>query len=343
VKLFITGGAGFIGSHFVRHVLEMSDHEVTVFDALTYAGRLENLESVRRDPRFRFVRGDTCDQRAVLEAMRGHDAVVHLAAESHVDRSLLDGSAFVRTNVLGTTAVCEAAVEVGVSRFLHVSTDEVYGSVETGTSLESDALRPRSPYSASKASSDLIVHSYHVSRDLPAVITRSSNVFGPNQFPEKMIPLFVTLALEGDRIPLYGDGLHVRDWLWIDDNCRALNLLLESGVAGQVYNVGAGNERTSLDVTRQLLALAGCSPALIDLVEDRPGHDRRYSISTDRIRSLGWVPLADFDAALEQVVRWYRDHPEWWRPLMPEVHALRLELADQRTAERSTSVAGLAR
>jgi dTDP-glucose 4,6-dehydratase len=315
MRLFVTGGAGFIGSNYVRHVLATTDDHVTVFDALTYAGTLDNLRGVDGDPRFTFVKGDICDREAVTQAMDGHDAVVHFAAESHVDRSIVDPDAFVRTNCDGTNVVCDVARRVGVERVLHISTDEVYGSIEEGSFTEESPLSPRSPYSASKAGSDLIALSYHTTYGLPVLVTRSSNNFGPHQFPEKVIPLFVTNLLEGRKVPLYGDGGNVRDWCYVADNCAAVDLVLRKGEVGEVYNIGAGNEITNRELTHKLLALTGRDESFIEPVADRPGHDRRYSITTTKVEALGWRPARDLDDALADTVAWYRDNRWWWEPL----------------------------
>lgn len=319
MRLFVTGGAGFIGSNYVHHVMATSDDDVTVFDALTYAGNRANLADLEGDARFRFVQGDICDRAAVADAMAGHDAVVHFAAESHVDRSLLDPDIFVRTNCSGTNVVCDTAVQVGVERFLHISTDEVYGSIDEGSFVETDLLAPRSPYSASKAGSDLIALAYHETHGLPVVVTRSSNQFGPYQFPEKLIPYFVTTLLDGGVVPLYGDGLNVRDWLFVRDNCEGVDLVLRKGDVGQVYNVGAGNERTNRDVTDQLLSILGKDESSVRYVEDRKGHDRRYSIDAAKLAALGFTPERSFDEALEETVRFYVDNREWWEPLIARV------------------------
>ena len=317
MHLFVTGGAGFIGANYVHHVLATSDDHVTVFDSLTYAGNLDNLRDVADDPRFRFVQGDITDRGAVVEAMAGHDAVVHFAAESHVDRSIVSPDEFVRTNCGGTNVVCDIARQVEVERFLHISTDEVYGSVEEGSSTEADVLAPRSPYSASKAGSDLIALAYRDTHGLPVVVTRSSNNFGPYQYPEKVIPLFVTNLLDGAKVPLYGDGLNVRDWCYVVDNCAGVDLVLRQGEPGEVYNIGAGNEITNRELTDRILALLGQDESMIEYVEDRLGHDRRYSIDTARVRSLGWEPEQDLGDALESTVAWYRDNRWWWEPLRP--------------------------
>jgi len=319
MKLLITGGAGFIGSNFARHILATTDDSVVVLDALTYAGNLENLADLRDDPRFTFVEGNICDREAVRSAMHGCDQVVHFAAESHVDRSLLDPDVFVRTNCDGTNVMCDIATQLGVDRFLHISTDEVYGSIEEGSFVETDALHPRSPYSAAKAGSDLIAMAYHETYDLPVVLTRSSNQFGPYQFPEKLIPFFVTTLLEGGKVPLYGDGLNVRDWLFVEDNCRGVETVLRQGKIGEVYNIGAGNERTNREITDVILAALGKDESSVDYVVDRQGHDRRYSIATDKVSTLGWAPTRTFEEAIEATIAWYVDHRPWWEPLRARV------------------------
>jgi len=319
MKLFVTGGAGFIGSNFARHILTNTDDSVVVFDALTYAGNRENLTDLEGDPRFSFVHGNICDRDAVRAAMDGCDQVVHFAAESHVDRSLLDPDVFVRTNCDGTNVMCDIATQIGVERFLHISTDEVYGSIEEGSFVETDALHPRSPYSSAKAGSDLIAMSYHETYDLPVVITRSSNQFGPYQFPEKLIPFFVTTLLEGGKVPLYGDGLNVRDWLFVLDNCTGVQTVLRDGKVGEVYNIGAGNEKTNREITDTILAALGKDESSVEYVEDRKGHDRRYSIATDKSAALGWAPSRTFEQAIDDTIKWYVDHRDWWAPLRERV------------------------
>jgi dTDP-glucose 4,6-dehydratase len=315
MKLFVTGAAGFIGSNYVRWVLANSDDEVTIFDKLTYAGNLESVRDVLDDRRCRFVQGDICDQDAVLTHLAGHDAVVHFAAESHVDRSIVDPYAFVHTNVFGTNVLCDAARRLDIGRFLHISTDEVYGSIDVGSFSETDLLSPRSPYSASKAGSDLIALSYVTTYGLPVVVTRCSNNFGPYQFPEKVIPLFTTNLLDGKKVPLYGDGGNVRDWIHVDDHNRAADLVLRQGAVGEIYNIGAHHEITNRELTYRLLELTGRDESYIEPVADRPGHDRRYSVNTDKITRLGWSVQRDLDEALADTVAWYRDHRWWWEPL----------------------------
>jgi dTDP-glucose 4,6-dehydratase len=319
MRIFVTGGAGFIGSNFVRHLMETGNDEITVFDALTYAGNRANLADFEGDPRFTFVEGDICDREAVGASLPGHEAVVHFAAETHVDRSLLDPDVFMRTNCSGTNVVCEVASRADVQRFVHISTDEVYGSIDEGSFRETDRLEPRSPYAAAKAGSDLIALAYHATHGLPVLVTRSSNQFGPYQFPEKLIPFFVTTLLGGGKVPLYGDGLNVRDWLYVRDNCAAVDLVLRTGEVGQIYNIGGQNERTNRQVTDLVLAALGKDESSVEYVEDRLGHDRRYSITTRRITELGWRADRTFERTLEDTVGWYVDHRDWWEPLQARV------------------------
>jgi len=317
MRILVTGGAGFIGSNYVRRVLETTDDAVTVYDALTYAGNESTLAGLAESyaGRYRFVHANICDLAAFSAALDGHDAVVHFAAESHVDRSITGPEDFVVTNCVGTNAVMHACRTLGVSRVVHVSTDEVYGSVEEGESLESDPLDPRSPYSASKAGSDLIALSYYSTYQTPVIVTRSSNNFGPWQYPEKVIPLFATNLLDGLKVPLYGDGLNRRDWLHVQDNCAAIDLVLRRGEPGEIYNIGAGNELSNRDLTDRLLALAGVGEEMVRYVEDRLGHDRRYAVDSAKVRKLGWEPSADLDQALAATFAWYRDNRWWWEPL----------------------------
>ena len=316
MKILVTGGAGFIGSNYVRHVLTAHpDDSVVNLDKLTYAGNLENLRDVERDPRYTFVHGDICDGARVREAMRGVDAVVHFAAETHVDRSNRGADDFLRTNVTGTVTLLEAARELGVGRFLAVSTDEVYGSIAEGAARETDPLNPSNPYSASKAAADLLARAYWTTHRLPVLITRSSNNFGPYQYPEKVIPLFVTNALEGQPLPLYGDGRNVRDWLYVLDNCAAIDLVLRRGRDGEIYNIGGSTEVENIALTRRILSLLDRPESLIQPVTDRPGHDRRYALDSGKVKTLGWTPATTFDAALAATVEWYRGHEAWWRPI----------------------------
>ena len=315
MRQLVTGGAGFIGSSYVRHVLRSTDAEVTVYDALTYAGNMSTLRDVEDDRRVRFVKGDICDLGSLQEAMAGHEVVVHFAAETHVDRSIGGSSAFVLTNCVGTNNVLEAARLVGVQKVVHIGTDEVYGSVETGSSIESDPLDPRSPYSASKAGSDLIALAHHATHGIPVVVTRCTNNFGPFQFPEKVIPLFATNLIDGGTVPLYGDGLNERDWLYVDDHCDALALVLDRGVPGEIYNIGAGNETSNRVLTDKLLALTGRDETAVQYVTDRLGHDRRYSVDVAKVSALGWHRRRTLDEALEETVRWYRENRWWWEPL----------------------------
>ncbi|MFI6892710.1 dTDP-glucose 4,6-dehydratase [Streptomyces sp. NPDC050256] len=318
--LLVTGGAGFIGSHYVRTLLGPDgpgDIAVTVLDKLTYAGNPANLDAVRGHPGFSFVQGDICDAELVGGLMAGHDQVVHFAAESHVDRSIDGGAEFVRTNVLGTHTLVHAAHLAGVRTFVHISTDEVYGSIDEGSWTESEPLAPNSPYSASKASSDLIALSYHRTHGLDVRVTRCSNNYGHHHFPEKVIPLFVTHLLDGRPVPLYGDGAHVRDWLHIDDHVQGIELVRTKGRAGEVYNIGGGTELSNKELTA--LLLEACDAAWdtdVIHVEDRKGHDRRYSVDCTRIREeLGYEPRKDFHTGLAETVRWYRENRSWWEPL----------------------------
>jgi dTDP-glucose 4,6-dehydratase len=317
VEVLVTGGAGFIGSNYVRHALAAHpDWRVTTLDKLTYAGRLENLHDVMDHPRHAFVRGDIADAAVSRPLVERSTLVVHFAAETHVDRSILEAGDFIRTDVLGTFVLLEAARNAaGLRRFVQISTDEVYGSVPTGASRETDELKPRNPYAASKAGADRLAYSYWATYNVPVVVTRASNNYGPYQFPEKVIPLFVTNAIDGQPVPLYGDGLNVRDWLHVLDHCRAVDVVIERGEAGQVYNVGGGNEVANVDLTRRILGLLGRPESLIHPVTDRPGHDRRYSLDTTKIRGLGWQPQADFASGLEETVDWYRRNEWWWRPV----------------------------
>jgi dTDP-glucose 4,6-dehydratase len=321
MRVLVTGGAGFIGSHYVRELIggaypAYAGADVLVLDKLTYAGNEANLQPVRDDPRLRFVRGDICDAALVSDLMAGVDVVVHFAAESHVDRSILGASDFVMTNVVGTNTLLQAALSAGVGKFVHVSTDEVYGSIDEGTWREDHLLEPNSPYSASKAGSDLLARAYHRTHGLPVCITRCSNNYGQYQYPEKVIPLFVTNLLDGKQVPLYGDGLNVRDWLHVSDHCRGIQLVAESGRPGEIYNIGGGTALTNRELTERLLEVMGLDWSMVRKVTDRKGHDRRYAVSHDKIATeLGYRPQVDFTAGLAETVRWYRDNRAWWEPL----------------------------
>jgi dTDP-glucose 4,6-dehydratase len=320
VNVLVTGGAGFIGSNFVRHALATHDDwQVTTLDKLTYAGRLENLDGVLDHPRHRFVKGDVADAAVARPLVNASGIVVHFAAETHVDRSIRNAGDFITTDVYGTFVLLEAAREnPGLRRFVQISTDEVYGSVPEGSSRETDELRPRNPYSASKAGADRLAYSYWATYDVPVIITRASNNYGPNQFPEKIIPLFITNLIDDIPVPLYGDGQNERDWLHVNDHCRAVDLLIEHGVSGEVYNIGGGNQVKNADLTRRILELVGKPASLIRPVPDRPGHDRRYSLDTSKLESIGWRPRAPFDQGLAETVAWYRQNERWWRPIKDE-------------------------
>lgn len=316
MRLLVTGGAGFIGSNYVRHVLrEHPADEVVVLDKLTYAGRLENLADVSENPRFTFVHGAIEDREAVDAALADCDAVVNFAAESHVDRSIEDPEAFITTDVIGTHVLLEAARAAGVGRYLQVSTDEVYGSIEEGSFTETSPIDPSSPYSASKAGGDMLVQAYFRTYGMPALICRASNNYGPYQYPEKLIPLCILNALAGDKLPVYGDGMQVRNWLHVEDHCSGIDTVLREGAEGEVYNIGGPDECPNIEVVRRILELTGRDESLIEHVTDRPGHDRRYSLSSDKTRSLGWEAKVRFDEGLAQTVEWYREHEEWWAPI----------------------------
>jgi len=317
VEVLITGGAGFIGSNFVRYALGAhEDWRVTTLDKLTYAGRRENLREVQSHPRHEFVHADICDAAVSGPLVERSNIVVHFAAETHVDRSIMAAGDFIKTDVEGTFVLLEAARRApALRRFVQISTDEVYGSVATGASRETDELKPRNPYSASKAGADRLAYSYWATYGVPVIVTRASNNYGPYQFPEKVIPLFVTNAIDDIPVPLYGDGRNVRDWLHVLDHCRAIDVLLERGVDGEVYNIGGGNEVMNVDLTHQILDGVGKPRSLIKPVPDRPGHDRRYCLDTAKLRSLGWAPQVPFDQGLRETIEWYRSNAWWWRPI----------------------------
>ena len=315
LRLLVTGCAGFIGSNFIRYYLKhYPDGAITNLDKLTYAGNLDNLVEVQAHPNYQFVRGDICDADLLKSLLdQPFDAVVHFAAESHVDRSIADAKDFVRTNVQGTYALLDAIRRKGIRRFLHVSTDEVYGSLADGQSADEQApLKPNSPYAATKAASDLLVRSFWQTYRFPAVIARASNNYGPFQFPEKFIPLMITNALEGKKLPVYGDGLNERDWIYVEDHCAALDLVLHSGRSGEIYNIGYGRPMANLEIVRMLLRIMGKPEELIEFVPDRPGHDRRYALSTGKIQQeLGWSPTVNFEQGLARTLEWYQTHADW--------------------------------
>jgi dTDP-glucose 4,6-dehydratase len=320
VRILVAGGAGFIGSHYVRSLLsgEYPGYEgatVTVLDKLTYAGNLANLAPVAEHSGYSFVQGDIVDGALLAELVPGHDAVVNFAAETHVDRSIDGGADFVNTNVLGTQQLLQAALNAGTQTVVQVSTDEVYGTIPDGSWPEDHPLLPNSPYSAAKAGSDLLCRAYHRTHGMDIRVTRCSNNYGPYQYPEKVIPLFVTNLFEGAKVPLYGDGLNVRDWLHVDDHCRGVQVVLEKGAPGEIYNIGGGTELTNKELTERLLEACGATWDSVEYVTDRKGHDRRYSVDITKIRGLGYEPRVDFAAGLADVVQWYRDNEDWWRPL----------------------------
>ena len=316
--IMVTGGAGFIGSAFVRHMLRTyPGYHIVVYDKLTYAGNLDNLVTVQDDPRYRFVQGDIADRETVRRTLATHhiDTIVNFAAETHVDRSILDPDAFIKTNVFGTYVLLDEGQKAGIERFHHVSTDEVYGSIAVGGFKETDTLEPNSPYAASKAGSDVMVRAYHTTHGMHTVITRGSNTFGPYQYPEKIVPFFVTEALDDRPLPLYGDGMQVRDWLYVEDHVAGIDKVLHEGRPGEIYNIGGDNERHNIDVTRLILKLLGKPESLIRHVEDRPGHDRRYALDCTRAHRLGWKPAHTFEEALAATIEWYRRNEWWWRKI----------------------------
>ena len=319
-KILITGGAGFIGSNFLRYLLRKTRGEkqkikIVNLDKLTYSGNLANLKDIEKDERYKFIKGDICDKRRVSELTKDIDAIINFAAESHVDRSIRDSKEFIRTNVGGTQVLLDAAKENGIRRFIHISTDEVYGSIAKGHFNENSILAPNSPYAASKAAADLLVRSYFVTHKLPAIITRSSNNFGPYQYPEKIIPLFITNALENKKVPLYADGSNIREWLYVEDNCSAIDFILNFGKDGEIYNIGSENEMRNIDLTKMVLKILGKDERLIKFVKDRPGHDKRYALTLRKLKELGWEPQHKFKDALMETVLWYKENVKWWKRL----------------------------
>jgi len=315
-KILVTGGCGFILSTFIDHMLKKyPDYSIVNLDALTYAGRLENTERFSKNPRYTFIKGDVCDRVIVKKAMEGADMVVHGAAETHVDRSIVDAGSFVRTDVLGTYVMLDAARQQGVGKFLYVSTDEVYGQIQDGSFRETHPLKPRNPYSAAKAGADLLCQSYFTTHNMPVVITRSSNNFGPYQFPEKLIPVLILNALHNRPLPIYGKGENVRDWIYVADNCEAIDTVLHQGRLGEVYNIGGGNEKPNIEIAKLVLEIMGKPESLIEFVKDRPGHDMRYSLDSGKVAGLGWKPEHSFEDAIRRTVEWYVKNENWWSPI----------------------------
>lgn len=315
-KLLVTGGLGFIGSNFIRHILKTYPaYTITNLDAQTYAGNPENLRDVEKNPRYSFVKGDICDKEVVERVMKDAEVIINFAAESHVDRSIGDPDAFIKTDIFGTYTLLEAAKKHNVQLYIQISTDEVYGSIEDGKFKETDKLYPSSPYSASKAAAEMLVLSYHTTYKLPVMITRSSNNFGPFHYPEKIIPLFITNLLENKKVPIYGDGLNIRDWLYVLDNCEAIDFIMHNGIVGEIYNIGGDNERTNIEITKLMLNELNKPESLIEFVKDRPGHDRRYALDCAKLHALGWKPRFKFEQALKDTITWYKSHESWWRPL----------------------------
>lgn len=316
MNLLITGGAGFIGSNFIRLVLNsIPECKIVNLDKLTYAGNLDNLKDVENHPNYTFIKGDICDRKILEDIMSGIDAVVHFAAETHVDKSIKDAGIFIDTDVKGTYLLLGASHRHNVKRFIHISTDEVYGEIIDGSFSETDSINPRNPYSASKAAADRLAYSFFCTYNFPVIIVRSSNNFGPFQHPEKIIPLFITNLLEDKNVPLYGDGLNERDWIYVKDNCEAILFLLNNGVIGEVYNVGGGNEVSNIDLTKQILEFTGKPESYIEYVKDRPGHDKRYSLDCGKIKKLGWEPHHAFNTAFTSTLQWYMDNEWWWKKI----------------------------
>jgi dTDP-glucose 4,6-dehydratase len=320
MNILVTGGAGFIGSNFILHILEKyPDYRIINLDKLTYAGNLDNLRYVEHkygldEKRYGFVRGDICDERIVNSVVsRKPDAIINFAAETHVDRSVMGSHEFLHTNILGTRIMLEAARKYNIGKFIQIGTDEVYGSIEDGSSKEEDTIQPNNPYSASKAAADVLARSYWITFNTPVIITRSSNNFGQYQYPEKFIPLFITNLIEGKKAPIYGDGMNVREWLHVMDNCEGIDVALHHGRIGEVYNIGGGNERTNLDIARSLLDYFNLDEKYIEYVKDRPGHDKRYALDSSKIKKLGWNPSRRFDEALKDAVEWYKNNDWWWK------------------------------
>ncbi len=325
MKILVTGGAGFIGSNFIRYILrKYLDYRIVNLDKLTYSGNPENLRDVEHDPRYSFIKGDITDAAIARKAMKGCEAVLNFAAESHVDRSIKDAAVFIKTNVHGVLTLLNVAKDMEIPRFLQIGTDEVYGSIEKGKFTEDSALNPSNPYSASKAAGDLLALSFYATYGFPVIVTRSSNNFGPYQYPEKVIPLFITNALEDKKVPLYADGMNVRDWIYVLDNCESIDTILHKGKIGEIYNAGGENEVTNIALTRNILEYLGKGEDLIQFVKDRPGHDKRYSMGCGKIATLGWKPRHGFETALKETIDWYKENEDWWKPLKKPAEYARL-------------------
>jgi dTDP-glucose 4,6-dehydratase len=342
-RVLVTGGAGFIGSNFVKLLLgKKRKMQIKVLDKLTYAGNLDNLESVMKRRDFTFIKGDICNKKLLDEILPKIDIIYNFAAETHVDRSILRAGSFVRTDIVGTYTLLQKALEYEIPRFVQISTDEVYGSIAKGKFRETDPIEPNSPYSASKSGADLLVRAFHVTYGLPVIITRSSNNYGPFQHPEKFIPLFITNALEGAPLPLYGDGRNVRDWIHVEDNCTAIELVGRKGKTGETYNIGADEEKENIYIARKIIELVGADEDILTLVKDRPGHDRRYALDSRKIKRLGWKKRIPFDRGLEATVRWYKRNESWWRPIKEgafkryyrEMYKQRISQASERKGKR---------
>ncbi|MDP7179770.1 MAG: dTDP-glucose 4,6-dehydratase [Candidatus Woesearchaeota archaeon] len=316
MRLLVTGGAGFIGSNFIRHILKKyPDFKIVNLDKLTYAGNLDNLKDIENNPNYQFIKGDICDKEIVEKLAKDIDIIINFAAETHVDRSIEDAGVFIKSDILGTYNLLEAVKKFNIKKFIQISTDEVYGSTENNSFKETDSLKPNSPYSASKAGADLLVRSYIKTHNVPAIITRSSNNYGPYQYPEKLIPLFVTNLLENKKIPLYGDGLNVRDWLYVIDNCEAIDFVLQNGKEGEIYNIGSGSEITNLEITKTILKELNKDETNIDFVKDRLGHDFRYSLDCSKINTLGWKPRFNFEQSIKETINWYKNNESWWKKI----------------------------
>lgn len=325
MKLLITGGLGFIGSNFIRYILKKypassaggSDYQVINLDKMTYAGNPENLKDIENNKQYKFIKGDICEREQVgdLVSKEKPDAIINFAAETHVDRSILEPDAFIKTDIFGTHNLLEAVRNYGIKRYIQISTDEVYGSIEKGLFTEQSDLKPNSPYSASKTGADLLVRAYFKTYNLPVLITRSSNNYGPYQYPEKLIPLFITNLIEGKKVPIYGDGLNIRDWLYVLDNCSGIDMVLHKGKAGEIYNIGADNEKTNKEITEIILKGLGKDESSIEYVKDRPGHDRRYALDSTKLKKLGWKPEYGFEQAMKETIEWYKNNPDWWKKI----------------------------